>query len=87
VAGQLVFDPEYGTAIEVESGDYLATKGATMPVMWWPTFTGRRLGNEVSVLDPDGNVVAMTGRRYRITGSFEEVGFVACGDEVSPEGS
>jgi hypothetical protein len=85
VAGLLVFDPEYGTALKVEEGDYLATKGSTMPVLWWPTFTGRRLGDEVTVLGPDGNVVAMTGRRYRIQGSFEEVGFIACGDEVTPK--
>jgi hypothetical protein len=85
--GQLVFDPEYGTAIKVEGGDYLATRGATMPVMWWPSFIGRRLGNMVSVLDPDGNVVATTGRRYWISGSFEEVGFIACGGDVFPEGS
>lgn len=84
-AGQLVFDPTYGTALKVESGD--RPKGATIPVLWWPTFSGRRLGNEVSVLDPDGNVVVTTGRRYRIDGSFEEIGFVACGDEVFAEGS
>jgi hypothetical protein len=86
-AGELVLDPKHGTALKVESGDYLATKGATMPVLWWPSFTGRRLGNEVTVLDPDGNVVATTGRTYRINGSFEQVGFIACGDEVFPEGS
>ena len=85
VAGLLVVDPTHGTDIKVESGDYFATKGTTMPVLWWPTFTGRRFGNEVSVLDPHGNVVAKTGQRYRITGSFEKVGFVACGDMVTPQ--
>jgi hypothetical protein len=82
-AGRLVVDPKGGTAIEVEGGDK-AKKGDTMAVLWWPTFTGRRVGNEVLVLDPEGHVVATTGQRYRIMGSFEMIGFVACGDEVTP---
>lgn len=82
-AGRLVVDPKRGTAIEVEGGD-VYKKGATKPVLWWPIFTGRRVGNEVFVLGPDGNVVAVTGRRYRIGGSFEPVGFVACGAGVTP---
>jgi hypothetical protein len=83
--GLLVIDPERGTAIKVDGGDFLDTNmGTTMPVLWWPTFTARRLGDVVSVIDPDGNVVATTGRRYRIAGSFEPVGFVACGADVLP---
>jgi len=78
-AGRLIVDPNRGTAMIVESGDYRGPKGVPMPVLWWPTFTGRRLENEVVVLDPNGNVVVRTGRRYRIEGSFEPVGFVACG--------
>ena len=82
MAGRLVVNPTGGTAIIVESGDYFAKNGTTIPVQCWPTFTGRRVGNEVSVLDLDGSAVATTGRRYRIEWSFEPVGFVACGDDV-----
>ncbi len=79
--GLLVVDPNGGTAMNVDGGDRPA--GSTISVLWWPTFTGRRVGSEVAVLGPDGKVVATTGRRYRIEGSFEPIGFVACGDEVT----
>jgi hypothetical protein len=59
--------------------------GDIIQVLWWPTFTGRRFGNEVAVLDGDGKLVARTGRRYRIAGSHEPIGFVACGDDVTPQ--
>jgi hypothetical protein len=89
VAGELVVDPQGGTAIKVEGGDYLISKGGQkgdiIRVLWWPTFTGRRFGNEVSVVGPDGKVVARTGRSYRITGSYEPIGFVACGDQVTSQ--
>jgi hypothetical protein len=82
-----VFDSKYGTAMMVESGDYLAPRGTPMPVLWWPIFIGRRNGNVVEVLDSTGRVIAMTGSTYRIEGSFEPIGFVACGDMVTPEAS
>ena len=79
-AGRLVVDPRGGTGILVEGGDF-ATVGATLQVMWWPNFEGRRVGTEVSVFDPDGNVVATIGKRYRILAAFPFAdGFVACGD-------
>ena len=84
--GSLVVDPRGGTAIIVEGGDF-AKVGDTMPVQWWPKYTGRRVGNEVEVLDPDGNVVATTGRRYRIEAAFpmqEDAALVACGHDVTP---
>jgi hypothetical protein len=84
--GQLVVDEDRGTSVIVESGDF-ATVGAKMGVLWWPQFTGRRVGNEVEVLDPDGRVVATTGQRYRIAAAFpmlEDGRLVVCGDEVTP---
>jgi hypothetical protein len=78
--GRLVADGERGTSILVEGGDF-ANVGAKLQVQWWPKYTGRRAGSEVEVLDPDGNVVATTGRRYRILAAFPmDAGFVACGD-------
>jgi hypothetical protein len=82
-AGRLVVDPTHGTAMMVESGDYHGPKDVPMPVLWWPTVSARRIGNDIAVISPDGKVMAMTGRRYRIEGSFERVGFVACTFENS----
>ena len=84
--GQLVVDGNHGTSILVEGGDF-GSKGATLQVLWWPEFTGRRVGNEVEILDPDGKVVATTGRRYRIEAAFpmvEDGAVVVCGSEVTP---
>jgi hypothetical protein len=62
--GQLVVDPTNGTAI-IETG-------STVPVtVGWPSgFTGRRVGSEVEVLDPQGTVVAVTGHNYWIGGAY-----------------
>jgi hypothetical protein len=60
---QLLVDPQYGTAL-AEYG------GSRTPVMWRPGFTGRRVASEVVVLDPTGNVVAITGNSYRIAGNY-----------------
>lgn len=84
--GLLVIDGDRGTSVIVDSGDF-ATVAAQLGVLWWPQFTGRRVGNEVEVLDPDGKVVATTGRRYRIEAAFpmqENGRLVVCGDEVTP---
>lgn len=64
-SGPLIVDPDHGTAIV--DGD---TGGATTPVMWRPGFSSRQAGSEVEVLDPDGEVVATTGRSYRIAGGY-----------------
>jgi hypothetical protein len=62
--GPLIIDPTYGTAATDENG------GGTTPVVWRPGFTGRRVGSEIVVRDSNGNVVAMTGRRYKIAGGY-----------------
>jgi hypothetical protein len=68
--GPLVVDPTYGTAI-IDT-DVRAT--TPIPVAWSSGFTARRLGPEVVVLDPHGNVVAVTGRNYRIAGGYVAAG-------------
>lgn len=60
--GPLVADPNYGTAIEIGFGP-------ATPVAWRPGFTGRRVGSEVEVRAPDGHVVAITGKNYRLDGA------------------
>jgi hypothetical protein len=79
--GRLVVDEQRGgTSIVVEGGDF-STPGDALPIAWWPKFTGRRVGGEVEILDPDQNVVATTGRRYRILAAFPfDAGFVVCGN-------
>ncbi len=84
--GRLVIGPSGGTAVVVEGGDF-AKVGDTLPVLWWPKFTGRRVGNDVEVLDPDGKVVATTDQRYRIESAypFDTRGpLVVCSGEVTP---
>ena len=74
--GLLIVDRTNGTAIDSEGAP------ALVPVMWPPGFTGRWIGSEVEVLDPDGNVVATTGRSYRIGGGAALKGlrvWLACG--------
>jgi hypothetical protein len=78
--GPLTVDPKWGTAITDEG----VNGGFTAPVMWPPRYTGRRVGSEVVVLDSRGNVVATTGRKYRIEGASDknemgQSGWVACG--------
>jgi hypothetical protein len=63
IAQQLLVDPEYGTT-------FAGWPDTRAPVMWRPGFTGRQVGSEVAVLDPDGNVVATTGRSYTIVGTM-----------------
>jgi hypothetical protein len=98
--GPLVVDPKYGTAIinmDTVKVMGLASPPPAVPVAWRPGFTGRRVGSEVEVLDPDGHVVATTGRNYVIEGAgvggddmvgrtgldqFPESVFWSCGDVV-----
>ena len=54
----LVADSQFGTAIQRANG-----RG---PATWPPGYTGRRVGSEVAVYSPHGNLVATTGRRYYI---------------------
>ena len=87
VTGRLVIDPNGGTAIVVEGFNYdNGTVGDTSPVWWWPNFTGRRVGNEVEIVDPAGFVVATTGQRYEIYLAFPPGGppYVVCGGEATP---
>jgi len=75
-SGPLVTDPRYGTAIidmDTVKVMGLASPLPPVPVAWRPGFTGRRVGSEVEVLDPHGNVVAMTGRNYAIAGAGVDV--------------
>ena len=69
-SGPLVFDPTYGTAII----DRDVGSSSPMTVAWRPGFTARRIATEVEVLDPAGNVVAITGRNYRIAGGYVNAG-------------
>lgn len=83
--GRLVADPRYGTAI-IDT-DMNPTNATAVPVMWRPGFTARRVGSEVEVEDPAGNVVAITGRTYRIDGGYvgeDPLVFWAC-DRVTGE--
>ena len=54
----LVADEEFGTV--------LGYSNRAAPAVWPPGYTGRRDGSEVKVYDPQGNLVATTGRRYYI---------------------
>jgi hypothetical protein len=65
--GMLVVDQTYGVAIVVANGPGPSTRAI---VAWRPGFTGRRVGPEVAVVNPDGQVVATTGRSYRIAGGY-----------------
>jgi hypothetical protein len=66
--GRLVADPTYGTAVVDTDGNPANT--VAVPVMWRPGFSARRAGGEIEVMDPAGNVVATTGRVYRIDGGY-----------------
>ena len=91
-SGLLVVDPTYGTAI-IGPDSMVALGDEPVTVAWRPGFTARRIGSEVEVLDPWGNVVARTGQSYTIDGGFvgpNQVGapelqtvFWAC-DKVQP---
>jgi hypothetical protein len=63
VTGPFVVDPEYGTAMIIED---LGAEPFRAIIGWPPGYTGRRVGSEVAVLDRDGTVVALTGRKYRV---------------------
>jgi hypothetical protein len=55
--GDVIADPTSGAPTDAATGESFA----------WPKgFTARRAGSEVEVLDRAGNVVLMTGQRYRM---------------------
>lgn len=70
--GLLVADPKYGTAVVTDdwASETRPTPPTPIPVVWPRGFSARRSGSEVQVLDPRGNVVAVTGNTYRIDGGF-----------------
>jgi hypothetical protein len=93
--GLLLPHRRHGTDISVVADDWPSGTDmrGVVPVQWPKGFTGVRLsGGDVAVLDAAGNVVATTGRNYRLKGmwmigaiGFEPdapkhvAGFRACG--------
>jgi hypothetical protein len=68
IEGELVTDPEAGTAIIGPSGG--STDGRYQ-VMWPDGWTGRRTWfSNVEVLNPRGEVVVRTGTRVHLMGGF-----------------
>jgi hypothetical protein len=67
IVARLVADGHDGTSLDVFAN--YTTSTTSMPVMWPPGFTGRRVGSEVVVVDPDGNAVATTGQSYLLSGN------------------
>ncbi len=60
--GELVEHATAGTAVKEQSGRIRALE--------WPMgYTARRSGGSIEVLDTTGNVVAVTGRKYRFSTS------------------
>jgi hypothetical protein len=87
ILGVLIADPRTGTALRVdpamavEWGHEIA--GSTLPVMWAPGFTGRRLpSGEVEVLSA-GEVIVATGGRVTLhtqfLGGINAGAYTACG--------
>jgi hypothetical protein len=76
--GELVTDPDTGTAIIEGSGRRIAV---TWPLGW----TGRSSGSEVEILDGSGKVVARTGTQVSLMGGYWNDGsFLTCGPIPSP---
>ena len=74
-SGPLIADPKYGTAmIDEIMVRVTGTRPPAIPVAWRAGFTARRSGAEVEVMDPQGNVVAITGRSYLIPGGYVDAG-------------
>jgi hypothetical protein len=75
VSGLLVVDPTDGTAIVANNHPSMVwLSDVPVTVAWPPGFTARRSGSEVEVLDPQGKVVATTGRSYQFLGGFVAAG-------------
>ena len=66
IEGELVTDPETGTAIIGRNG---GNTDVRYPVMWPAGWTGRQTWfSNVEVLDPRGEVVVRTGTRVHLMG-------------------
>ena len=61
--GTLLADAEFGTAFT-----WTRSPGSHAIVVWPVGFTARQAGSEVAVVAPTGEVVATTGRSYRLPG-------------------
>jgi hypothetical protein len=76
ISGELVTDPTAGAAIIDPTGHrYLVT---------WPgSWTGRRSGSEVEIINRLGKVAYMTGTQVNLSGgfSFVDESFIVCGLE------
>jgi hypothetical protein len=65
--GSCVLDLFYVADVIADPASGAPTDAATGESFAWPKgFTARRAGSEVEVFDRAGNVVLMTGRRYRM---------------------
>lgn len=75
IEGELVTDPVDGVAIELG--------GHRRPVIWSRTWTGRRSGSEVEVLNSRGKVEYRTGSHVHLSGAPDpnSDGWLACGLE------
>jgi hypothetical protein len=63
----LLADAEYGT--QAAAYGMFGNDTTRAPVMWPPGFTAVRVGAEVAVVDPNGNLVAITGQSYQLSGN------------------
>ena len=66
INGELVVDSAAGTAI--------LSDGERFRVRWPPGYVGRLLGDQIEVLDANGIVVAVTGRRMELGGGASAPG-------------
>jgi hypothetical protein len=76
IAGELVTDPTAGTAI-------IDTTGRRYVVTWPGSWTGRRSGSEVEIINRLGKVAYKTGTQVNLSGGFSYVdeSFIVCGLE------
>jgi hypothetical protein len=74
--GSCVLDPFYVADVIADPTTGTPSDAATGEPFAWPKgFTARRAGFEVEVVDQAGNVVLMTGRRYRVCPAPDDTGF------------
>jgi len=71
--GRLVYDPVVGTKIVMEAFQFDGPDDpdtVTLVVAWPLGYIAQRVGDEVEVLDPDRNVVTVTGRDVTLRGDL-----------------
>jgi hypothetical protein len=74
ITGHLLRDPEYGLVIAVDLSE------AVLPVVWPYGFSGETQGDEVVLLNAEGQPVARTGQRLRLDGGELPTGmWLSCG--------